>query len=273
MIAFIGSVFSPYYAWANAKAPAEPENFCAMNMVLYEPRGGYWAMTERKRNRLARAMSHLRIGPSSLRWEDGILTAEIDEITVPVPRRLRGKFTFNPAQVHTRQFVLDEAGRHRWQPIAPAGRIDVVFEKPGISWSGNAYFDTNDGDAPLADDFAAWNWSRSDGGEIYYDVQRRDGSALNLALRVDNRGIENVAAPPLQNLPRTGWRVARRVRADAGATPVVLKTLEDAPFYARSLIASEIGGRRRNIMHESLDLTRFSQAWVKYLLPFRMPRH
>jgi carotenoid 1,2-hydratase len=273
LIAFIGSVFSPYYAWANAKAPAEAENFCAMNMVLYEPRGGYWAMTERKRERLSRSARHLQIGPSGLRWENGVLTAEINEMTVPIPRRLRGRLTFTPSRVHNRQFKLDAAGRHRWQPIAPKGRVEVAFDKPGISWSGQAYFDSNDGDAPLADDFAIWNWGRAeDGDEIYYDVQRRDGTTVNLALQIDEAGVRDVAAPPLRDVAKTGWRVARQVHADAGSEPVILKTLEDAPFYARSIIQTDIGGEAKKMLHESLDLNRFSKRWVKLLLPFRMPR-
>jgi len=266
-------VFSPYYAWANAKVPADPENFCAMNMVLYEKRGGYWAMTERKRHRLSRSPAHLQIGPSGLRWEDGALTAEIDEITVPIPRRLRGLIKLHPGTLHTTQFALDAAGAHRWQPIAPQGRIEVAFEKPELSWSGQAYFDSNDGDAPLGDAFSTWNWARSeDGRDIFYDVQRRDGTALNLALQISDDGPAHGTPPPLQTLPKTVWRVSRQVRADAGTKPVVLKTLEDAPFYARSLVETDIAGRRQKLLHESLDLNRFAQGWVKCLLPFRMPR-
>jgi carotenoid 1,2-hydratase len=49
---------------------------------------------------------------------------------------------------------------------------------------------------------------------------------------------------------------------------VAVKTLEDTPFYTRSKIQVEGG----HFMHESLDLRRFRQAWVQFLLPFRMPR-
>jgi carotenoid 1,2-hydratase len=268
-------VFSPYYAWANAKAPAAAENFCAMNVVLYEAQGGHWAMTERKRNRLSRGVDHLQIGPSGLRWENGVLTAEIDEITVPIPRRLRGRLRLIPGRVHNQRFNLDTDGRHRWQPIAPVGRIEVAFDKPGLSWSGRAYFDSNDGDRPLQDDFSTWDWSRSEGGEaceIFYDVQRRDGTALNLALAINEDGVRHFDPPPSQHLPKTGWRVNRKIRADAGSAPVILKTLEDAPFYARSMIQTMRGQNSQKIIHESLDLNRFASPWVKYLLPFRMPR-
>ena len=40
LIGFIGSVFSPYYAWARgASGLAEAENHVALNVALYGPRG------------------------------------------------------------------------------------------------------------------------------------------------------------------------------------------------------------------------------------------
>lgn len=244
-----------------------------MNMVLYEQRGGYWAMTERKG--IKRKAEVLQIGPSRMSWDDGVLRAEINEMTVPVPRRLRGRVTLRPELVTTQIFNLDAAGRHRWQPIAPRARIEVEFEKPGISWTGHAYFDSNDGDAPLADDFTSWNWARTDGGgptRIFYDVQRLDGTSLHLGLQAGDDGPHGVDMPPLQKLTKTRWRVARELRADDADGVEVVKTLEDTPFYARSLLRATINGQRQHIMHEALDLRRFSQPWVRCLLPFRMPR-
>jgi carotenoid 1,2-hydratase len=52
----------------------------------------------------------------------------------------------------------------------------------------------------------------------------------------------------------------------------VLRTYEDTPFYARSLLATEFDGVIGTAMHESLDLDRFNSRWVQCLLPFRMPR-
>jgi len=270
LIAFIGSVFSPYYAWANAKAPAEAENFCAMNVAVYG-RHKAWAMTERGRRWLRRGEDSIEIGPSFLRW-DGTLRAEISEITVPLPGRLRGRFTLRPQALQERVFTLDAAGRHRWRPIAPAARIEVAFSHPETSWSGQAYFDTNDGDAPLAEDFASWHWSRSAGdARVLYDVERRDGSQLGLALAIGADGQATAfAPPPLVKLPRTMWGVERLTRAEG--PPLILKTLENAPFYARSHIATRIDGVDTQAIHESLDLRRFSAGWVRMLLPFRMPR-
>ena len=41
IIAFIGSVFSPYYAWSGR---TDPYNHCAINLALYGPRSSRWAM-------------------------------------------------------------------------------------------------------------------------------------------------------------------------------------------------------------------------------------
>jgi len=266
-------VFSPYYAWA--KAPADPQNHVAMNIALYGTKKR-WAMTERGRSSLSPSAESLRIGPSALRWDGRTLVAEINEISTPVLRRLRGTIRLTPGAIQRETFALDAAGRHRWRPIAPQSRIEVEFENPKLSWSGRAYFDTNSGDVALAEDFSSWHWSRTaapDGTTILYDVARRDGTELCLALQIDEAGrAQSFAPPPVQDLPGTGWGIHRQTRADAGYTPAVLQTLENAPFYARSHIKTRINGVESEAIHESLSLDRFSAPWVRLLLPFRMPR-
>jgi carotenoid 1,2-hydratase len=51
-----------------------------------------------------------------------------------------------------------------------------------------------------------------------------------------------------------------------------VRTAEDAPFYARSLLDSKLLGEPVSAVHESLSLDRFNARWVQLLLPFRMPR-
>ncbi len=266
-------MFSPYYAWA--KSPADPENHVAMNVALYGTKKR-WAMTERGRSSLSRTAESLQIGPSGLRWDGKTLVAEIDEISTPVLRRLRGTIRLTPGAIQPQTFTLDAAGRHRWRPIAPQSWVEVEFDNPKLSWFGCAYFDTNSGDVALAEDFASWHWSRTaaaNGTTILYDVLRRDGTDLSLALRIDDAGRAlPVAAPPVQRLPGTGWGIHRQTCADSGYTPTVLQTLENAPFYARSHIKTLINGAESEAIHESLSLDRFSAPWVRLLLPFRMPR-
>jgi len=280
-------VFSPFYAWSRrslnngsmhngflAKA-GDPEHHCCLNVALYgRPRR--WAMTERGRGSLDRGARHLSIGPSALHWDGDTLTIDIEEVTAPLPSRLRGTVRVRPGGLTGRRFKLDDAGRHRWSPIAPASRVEVELTHPALRWSGPGYLDTNDGDAPLESDFVQWDWCRAPtpaGATILYNAQRRTGGEQSLALRIDRAGaVEQMPPPPPAALPRTRWRVARPTRADAGAPPVMRQTLEDTPFYSRSVIETVLFGERVTAVHESLSLDRFQAPWVQAMLPFRIPR-
>jgi carotenoid 1,2-hydratase len=274
LIAFIGSVFSPYYAAARRRGPADPRHYVALNVALY---GGArrWSMTERGSARLRTGATQLAIGPSALAWHDDGLAIDIDEIAVPVPSRVRGTVRVRPMALTNHVFELDGAGRHRWRPLAPRARVEVAFERPTLAWQGTGYLDSNDGDAPLEEDFRNWTWSRNslrDGSTtVLYDVARRDRGITSLALRFDGAGdARAIEAPSSVILERSGWRIDRATRSDAGAG--VVRTLEDSPFYARSLVTATLHGEPVLAMHESLDLDRFRRRWVQMLLPFRMPR-
>jgi len=52
----------------------------------------------------------------------------------------------------------------------------------------------------------------------------------------------------------------------------VLRTLEDTPFYARSMVQAQLCGEEVVAMHETLDARRFASPLVQALLPWRMPR-
>ncbi len=271
----LGSVFSPYYARARRRGAGDPLDHAALNVALYGP-ARRWTLTERRRHAVERAPERLAIGPSSLAWEGPDLVVRIDEIAVPVPRRVRGELRLRPAGLATREFELDAAGRHRWGAIAPGARIDVDLELPRLRWSGAAYLDGNAGEAALEADFRSWHWSRTIGGNsttVLYDIERREQGPLALALRYDCAGgVTALEAPPLADLRRTGWRLRRAARSDAGAPATLHQTLEDTPFYARSLIGHRLGGETLVSMHESLSLTRFESGWVQAMIPFRMPR-
>ena len=179
IIAFIGTVFSPWYAWSRRWGAGDPENHCCMNVALYgAPRR--WAMTDRPRRALRRGPDFLQIGPSGMEWDGNALTIRIEEVTAPIPGRLRGTVRVIPQAVSTRSFLLDAAGRHRWQPIAARSRVEVALESPALRWSGPAYFDTNAGSAPLEQDFVDWDWCRApmpDQTAVLYNALRRDGTS------------------------------------------------------------------------------------------------
>ena len=267
-------MFSPFYAWSRRRGGGDPLHHCALNAVLYGRRKR-WALTERGRAALDRGPAHLRIGPSSLYWDGDALTIRIDEVTAPVPSRIRGIVRVHPAALTGRTFTLDDAGRHRWSPIAPAARVEVELSSPALRWSGPGYLDSNDGAAPLEDDFTHWDWCRAptrDGAAILYNTARRTGGDQSLALRIGaGGGVEPFPPPPRAALPRTRWRLGRETRADGGQA-TVQQTLEDTPFYARSVIGSRLLGEPVTAVHESLSLDRFRAPWVQAMLPFRIPR-
>jgi len=233
-------------------------------------------MTERARAHVHRTPSTLAIGPSAWSWDGDGLVLRIDETTVPLPSRIRGTVRVRPAALSGRVFTLDGRGDHRWWPIAPCARVEVALERPALRWSGAGYLDANAGDAPLEHGFVRWDWSRAslDGRTVVlYDVRRRDGEDLALALAFDARGgVRPIEAPARVHLPATRWRIERATRADHDHPASVLETLEDTPFYARSVLGTRLLGAPATAVHESLDLDRFRAGWVQLLLPFRMPR-
>jgi carotenoid 1,2-hydratase len=272
----VGSVFSPYYQKARRNGKADPLDHCALNVALYGKGRKRWALTERRSNVVLPTAASLEIGPSSVSWDGKALTIRIDESTFPFPGKIRGVVTLHPAALPDYTVALDAAGRHRWSPLAPCSRVEVALTDPDLHWSGSGYLDSNAGEEPLEQAFASWNWSRAntpDGAVILYDVKRRSAADLTLALTCNRHGEIELFAPPANApLPGTNWRIARSTRCDPEQPATVIETLEDMPFYARSLISTQIFGQRVTAFHESLSLDRFRAGWVRQLIPFRMPR-
>jgi len=231
-------------------------------------------MTERRASAVEAGADVLTLGPSQVRFEDGALVYDIAEHGAPLPRPVRGRVVIRPEIEQAETFTLDSGGRHAWRPVWPRARVEATFDRPDLKFHGDGYVDMNAGSEPLEAAFASWNWARTpvrDGAAILYDSRWPDGGERSLALHIGPDGkAQPFEAPPRHALPKVGWGVARETRSDAGAR--IVKTLEDTPFYSRSLVETELLGGPRLLMHESLDLKRFSAPWVKGLLPFRMPR-
>jgi carotenoid 1,2-hydratase len=274
IIGFVGSVFSPYYARARRKGSAEPENHCALNVALYGKSGHRWSMTERGRRSIDRNETRFTIGPSAMRWDNGSLVIEIDEMTVPIPGRLRGTVRLTPSAICHHVVALDTQAKHFWRPVAPFSRIEAHFEKPGLSWQGIGYHDSNWGTDPLEDSFESWVWSRAatqNGASIIYDTVRKEGNTSRFALEIDQSGeVRDLPVPERREMSTTFWRMPRHTLS---ASPVnVISLLEDSPFYTRTLLRTQIDGVDADAFHESLSLSRFSNPVVQAMLPFRMPR-
>ncbi|MEL6754086.1 MAG: hypothetical protein AAFO57_08680 [Pseudomonadota bacterium] len=275
MIAFIGSVFSPYYAWSGRD---DPLDHCAINVALYSPRAGRWAMTERGRRQVQATPERFQVHNSALSFDGTRLTIDVHERCAPIPYPLRGRITVDFDSMVVEAFALDDARAHRWAPINPNAAVSVEFTHPGLSWRGRGYLDSNQGSEPLEEGFRLWDWSRYDLGDgetaILYNTQPRAGQERNLALRFKPDGShEAFEPPPLARLSDTQvWRIPRPTRADRAGEARHLRTFEDTPFYARSLIEAPLLGAARTGIYESFAGDRLRRQIVKMLLPFRMPR-
>ena len=277
IIAFIGSVFSPYYAAARRRNACDPTNHCAINVAIYGEDRKRWSMTERGSRGLARDRDRLVVGPSQLDWNGNRLAITIDEIATPWPARIRGEVRLHAHSLVDHSLSLDRAGRHSWTALAPCARVEVDLEHPRLRWHGHGYWDMNTGSEPLEQGFTRWDWSRAtlhDGSTaVLYDASRRDGGSWSAGLRFHRSGrVEEFAAPQRAGLPVTRWRIERGTRSEDARETGVRRTLEDTPFYARSLVSAKLLGEPVTAVHESLSLERFSRLWVQALLPFRMPR-
>jgi carotenoid 1,2-hydratase len=275
MIAFVGSVFSPYYAWARRHPGVDPDNFCSLNVALYSKRAKRWSMTERGRRLCQRDATRFAIGPSQWHWDGQALQVQVDEVCTPIPQRIRGHIRLEPQRLFNFTTALDPAAKHRWGPLAPAARIEVALDAPAQKWSGQAYLDCNEGDEPIERAFHAWDWSRSrmaDGSTaVLYDMQYPDQREKLLALRFGTDGsVQSFAAPPRQRLAPTRWQLPRGMRSSAAVQ--VDAQLEDTPFYQRALLKSELLGETVTSFHESLSIPRLVSPVVRAMLPWRMPR-
>jgi carotenoid 1,2-hydratase len=235
-------------------------------------------MTERGQRHVQRSADRFVIGPSSLHWDGQALSIDICERAVPFGQKVVGRVRVLPERLFNFSTPLDDAGRHRWGPIAPKARVEVEMSEPGLRWQGEAYLDSNEGDEPVARAFTEWDWSRgslADGSTaVLYDLRQTAGADDRLlALRFTPEGtVEPFVAPPRQALPRTAWRIGRSTRSDTGQPASVRQTLEDTPFYVRSVLSSSLLGEPVLAVHETLNVPRFTSTAVQLMLPWRMPR-
>ncbi len=273
VIGFIGSVFSPWYAWSGR---AEPQNHCCLNVATYGP-GGRFTMTDRGRDALSQSADEIKIGPSSMRWTGSELIIEIDErAALPQFGPVRGRITLTPTAVTDVELPLAADDSHIWRPFAPVARIKVDLEAKGWQWDGHGYFDANFGTRALEADFDYWTWARfpsADGATCFYDAERRDGSTLSAAIGFDAEGRARMLdAPAPRPMKRSAWMLRREGRADPGQTARQVQAMLDAPFYARSGVETVINGETMRGVHEALDLRRFASPLLKPMLAVRVPR-
>ncbi|NNE87971.1 MAG: carotenoid 1,2-hydratase [Silicimonas sp.] len=273
VIGFIGSVFSPWYAWSGRK---NPQNNCCINVATYG-RGGRFTMTDRGTQALRQSEDTLEVGPSSMHWTGSKLVISINEISSPpLINRIKGTITVTPAAITGVELPLTQDDAHIWRPFAPISTISVDIDRSGWQWEGHGYFDANFGTRALEQDFSYWSWGRfpsKDGALSFYDAERRDGTQLDAAIGFDAEGnARHVDAPARAPFKRSAWTVRRETRTDPGTKARQIKPMLDAPFYCRSVVETTIDGAHLTGVHEALDLNRFASPLIKPLLAVRVPR-
>lgn len=276
VIALLGNPFSPAYARARERGPADALAFASMNVALYGDAASAWALAERRVSEADRQRDALTIGASRIGWEGDALVVDIDERTTPFTRRrpLRGRVRVHPEALSGLELTIDDEGEHTWWPVAPLARVEVELSEPRVRFSGHGYHDANAGDVPLEASFETWSWSRaraSRGALLTYDVTCRSGAERSLAFAVGSDG----ASTPLERswrapLGRSIWHLDRHARVDEGASARVARTLEDGPFYARALVETRLGGERVVAMHEQLAAHRLRERWVRFCTGYKM---
>ncbi len=233
-------------------------------------------MTDRGQRALRQSETTFVVGPSHLQWSGKTLLVDVDEWAAPpIPGRVQGQIRLYPDALSSDELPLTPDGCHIWRPFAPSARIEVDLNR-GVKWAGHGYFDANFGTRALEQDFSYWTWARfptDDGAVAFYDADRLDGSTLSAAVHFDRNGtVTPIALPDRRPMARSLWMVRRDTRGDANSRPTQTKAMLDAPFYCRSVVRTQLGGRWHDGVHEALDLRRFRQPWLKPMIAMRVPR-
>jgi carotenoid 1,2-hydratase len=274
VIAFVGSVFSPAYLRARRRdAMASPEAHCGLNVVVHGPSTRAWSMNELSSARVQRSADRFTLRASTLSYDADGLDIEIDEPATLWGSRIRGRVRVRPRTWHNHEISLDLAASHRWIGIAPCADVEVDLEHPRLGFRGRGYHDGNAGTEGLEQGFVGWTWSRTattGGVAVTYDVHERGGRREPRGLRfTDDGGVGDFDAPVSLDLPPSRWRLPRRQRVESGDHVEVVRTLVDAPFYART-VTMTTGGVERFGMHEVVDLDRFVARRTQWMLPFKI---
>ena len=120
-------------------------------------------MTERGAPHCHRAQDHFTIGPSRLHWDGHALNIDIDEVGVPLPRRIRGTVRVVPERLFHFSTALDTQGRHHWARWRPPPASRWICSTRPCAGAADAYLDSNEAVEPVDRAFQEWDWSRSRG--------------------------------------------------------------------------------------------------------------
>ena len=277
IIGFIGSVFSPRYFRARRDGAGDPYDHCALNFALYGGNLDRWIFTEYDRTESHCSNRALGLGRNRIEYADNSLICHIDDLTAPLPSRVRGTVRLDCTRAADLPVQLLPEREHWWRVIVPRGGISVDLEQPKLSWRGQGYFDSNIGNEPLEAAFQNWSWLRATTSAhrtlVIYRLRPACGAEVIHSLEFTPEGsCDHFLPPPAISLPKSSWGIPRQVATEHAVGARVRSTLENGPFYARSVVEAQLHGETVEAMHECVSLARFQSSWVRSLLPFRMRR-
>jgi carotenoid 1,2-hydratase len=270
LILMLGSPFSPSYRRAtHASKRPDPLEHAALNVVIHERRRSCFALIEDRAHH--RDRHSVELTSSRVMWSGGRVTWEIRERTAWTRSPIRGLVEVTPRVSSTAAIPLDSRGTHLWRPLAPLARVRATFTSPGFDFDGHGYLDSNRGDRPLEQGLAPWSWmhSVSSGSiDVRYDVVGRPPVTLGTA----GHPVPADPSDTVHRLPTSRWGLPRCVRLPVGADVAIVRTLEDAPFYVRSLVRIERGRRSVLAVHETMDPVRLAHPLSQWMIPWRSHR-
>lgn len=262
VIFMVGSLFSPRYARAASRG-AGPQAHSAINFALYEKgEPKQWVLSEYQR--LTRTEDTLRIGRSSLTWnDDGSLHVTVSERTPVWGKPAQAELHFTPEVTGAEAFQLVEGLPHFWQPYAPRGHAKLSLPLHGLALEGRGYHDGNHGETPLGTDLEGWDWSRTHLADATCITYRPwHASVAPLRVEASHRGVSHARTPEVApTTSRTKWGLP--VPRSLSGRPASL--LESSPFYARL----EAGDGSAHTVCEVADFKKFRSPLITWMAHFR----
>lgn len=267
-IFMVGSVFSARYA-AALKRGALPHEHAAVNFALYE-RGvrSAWVLSEYQGLSLEDEGRTLRIGRSSMRYDDDGLTMVVKDQSTPWGGPVEATLKLTPEAPAGPLVQLVEAKNHFWQPICARAAAHLYVASHGLEVRGQGYHDGNHGDVPLGFDLAGWEWTRThhqNSTEIDY---RPWGGVPSTSVMVTQGEVRVVrkSAPepgaPAGSKRISGWGLRVPAELGLGSAP---QLLESSPFYAR--LESRAG--EKHALGEVAHFERFHSPTIRWMANFR----
>jgi carotenoid 1,2-hydratase len=267
-IFMIGSIFSAKYSTALKKGGL-PREHAAVNFALYQKGVRcQWVLTEYAEVKVSADARRLSIGNSWLQYDEGRLTAEIQDKTTPFMLTGWGEPTrigldFQPDGPSLPEIQLVPGLSHHWRPIAARGHATVRLENQGVELKGRGYHDGNHGDVPLGSDLRGWEWTRVHrprATEITYRPWNASPATV-VSVSADAATSAPALLPEARGT-RTNWGL--RVPSELGL-PGSPTLLESSPFYARA----ETCAGDSHALGEVADFRRFHSVPVRWMANFK----